>query len=72
MLFDENGLSDDRTDATWTQESGERSDDMDEKDDEIAPPIILPRTANLQNCALPAIRHRQANQESAQAGNKAV
>jgi hypothetical protein len=35
-LLDENGFSDYRTDATWTQESGERSDDMDEKDDEIA------------------------------------
>ena len=45
MLLDENGFSDDRTDATWTQESGERSDDMDEKDDEIAHLRILARTA---------------------------
>jgi len=59
-VLDENGLSDDRTNATRTQEPSEPSDDMDEKDDEIAPPIILPRTAKLQNCALPAIRHRQA------------
>ena len=60
LLLDENGFSDDRTDATWTQEPGERSDDMNEKDDEIAHLTILPRTAKLQNCALPAIRHRQA------------
>ena len=45
LLLDENGFSDDRTDATWTQESGERSDDMDEKDDEIAHLSILARTA---------------------------
>ena len=43
LLLDENGFSDDRTDATWTQESGERSDDMDEKDDEIAHRSILAR-----------------------------
>jgi len=59
LLFDENGLGDDRTDAARPQEPGERSDDMNEKDDEIAHLIILPRTANLQNRALPAIRHRQ-------------
>jgi hypothetical protein len=44
-LLDENGLGDDRTDAARTQESGERSDDMDEKDDEIAHLSILARTA---------------------------
>jgi len=46
LLLDENGFSDDRTDATWTQESGERSDDMDEKDDEIAHRSILARNGS--------------------------
>ena len=50
MLLDENGLSDDRTNATWTQESDERSDDMNEKDDEIAHLSILTRTAKVQEC----------------------
>ena len=36
LLLDENGFSDDRTDAARTQEPNERSDDMDEKDGEIA------------------------------------
>ena len=54
-----------RTDSATTermcrQESGERSDEMDEKDDEIAHLTILARTASPSNCALPAIRHRQA------------
>ena len=53
LLLDENGFSDDRTDATWTQESGERSDDMNEEDDEIAHPTILARTANLQESSKP-------------------
>jgi hypothetical protein len=52
LLLDENGLSDDRTNATWTQESDERRDDMNEKDDEIAHLTILARTANPQElCA---------------------
>jgi len=59
LLLDENGLSDDRTNATWTQESGECSDDMNEKDDEIAHLTILARTATPRNGAIPAIRHRQ-------------
>jgi len=53
-------LGDDRTDSGRTQESGERSDDMDEKDGEIAhlskngyPPGIVGK---------PAIRHRQLRQ----------
>ena len=41
LLLDENGLGDHRTDAARTQESGERSDDMDEKEDEIAHLSIL-------------------------------
>ena len=45
LLFDENGLSDDRTDSARTHEPGERSDDMNEKDDEIAHLSILARTA---------------------------
>jgi hypothetical protein len=36
LLLDENGLGDHRTEAARTQESGKSSDDMDEKDDEIA------------------------------------
>ena len=48
LLFDENGLSDDRTDSARTHEPGERSDDMNEKDDEIAHLNILARTAKLQ------------------------
>ena len=45
-MLDENGLGDDRTDATWTQESGEHSDDMDEKDDEITHRRILARNGS--------------------------
>jgi hypothetical protein len=52
LLLEENGLSDDRTNAARTQEAGERSDDMNEKDDEIVHLTILARTANLQElCA---------------------
>ena len=52
LLLDENGLGDERTDAARTQEAGERSDDMNKKDDEIAHLTILPRTANPQElCA---------------------
>jgi hypothetical protein len=36
LLLDENGLGDHGTEAARTQESGKRSDDMDEKGDEIA------------------------------------
>ena len=49
MLFKENGLGDHRADAARTQESGKSSDDMDEKDDEIAHLSILARTANPRN-----------------------
>ena len=52
MLLDENGLGDQKTDADRTQESGERSDDMDEKDHEIAHLSILARTTNPRNCAV--------------------
>jgi hypothetical protein len=48
LLLDENGLGDDRTDSARTQKLKERSDDMNEKDDEIAHLTILARTANLQ------------------------
>jgi len=48
LLFDENGLGDDRTDAARTQESGERSDDMKEKDDESAHLNILAERLKLQ------------------------
>ena len=50
MLVDENELGDERTDSALTQEPGERSDDMDEKNDEIVHPTILARTAKLQEC----------------------
>ena len=36
LLLDEKGLSDHRTDAARTQESGEGREEMDEKDHEIA------------------------------------
>ena len=52
-MLEENGLSDDRTSAARTQEAGERSDDMNEEDDEIAYLSILARTANLQECSKP-------------------
>jgi len=48
LLLDENGLGIHRTDAARTQESGERSDDMDEKDDEIVRLTIIARTAIAQ------------------------
>jgi hypothetical protein len=50
-LLDENGLGDHRADAARTQESGKSSDDMDEKDDEVAHVNILAETAYLRNCA---------------------
>jgi hypothetical protein len=52
LLLDENGLGDDGTDSARTQKSNERSDDMNEEDDEIAHLTILARTANPQElCA---------------------
>lgn len=36
LVFDENGLGDDGTDAAGTQEPGEGGDDMDEKDENVA------------------------------------
>ncbi len=50
LLATDNGLGDERTNPARTQESGERSDDMNEKDDEIAHLSILTRTAKLQEC----------------------
>jgi hypothetical protein len=41
LLLDENGLGDHRAEAARTQESGEGSDEMDEKDDEIAHLLII-------------------------------
>jgi hypothetical protein len=49
LLLDENGLGDYGTDATRTQESGKRNDDVDEKDDQIAHLSIAARTANAGN-----------------------
>jgi hypothetical protein len=48
LLLDENGLGNHRTDAARTHESGERSDNMDEKDDEISHLSILARTTSSQ------------------------
>ena len=45
LLLDENGFSDHRTNAT-SQEWGGRSDDMDEKADEIADGSILTRNGS--------------------------
>ena len=45
-MFDENGLRDLRTDVARTRQQGKRSDDMDEKDDEIAHLSMVTRTAN--------------------------
>ena len=56
MLVDENELGDERTDSALTQEPGERSDDMNEKDDEIAHPTILARTASSRNAGKSSIR----------------
>ena len=52
LLLDENRLGDHRTDAARTPESGKSSDDMDEKDDEIALLNMLARTANPRNYAV--------------------
>jgi hypothetical protein len=41
LLLDEYGLGDHRAEAARTQESGKSSDDMDEKDDEIAHLLIV-------------------------------
>jgi len=41
LLLDENCLGDYRTNSTWTGESAKSSDDMDEKDDEIAQLLIV-------------------------------
>ena len=52
LLFDKNGLGDNRAEAARAQKSGESSDDMDEKDDEIAHLSILANTAKPTNCAV--------------------
>jgi hypothetical protein len=41
LLLNKNGLGDHRTDAARPQESGNRSHDVDEKDDEIAHSVSL-------------------------------
>jgi hypothetical protein len=51
-LLDKNGLGDHRTDAARTPESRKRSEDMNEKDDEIAHLSILARTAKPRNYAV--------------------
>jgi hypothetical protein len=49
-LLDENRLGDYRADAARTQESGKSSDDVDEKDDEIAHLGILAGKPKARNC----------------------
>ena len=41
LVFDENGLGDDGTDAAGTQEPGEGGDDVDEKDENVAHVAIV-------------------------------
>ena len=64
MLLDENGLGDHRTEAARTQESGKRSDDMDEKDDEIA------HLVSSQNMELLGIEPRTSNSPETRPGNR--
>ena len=59
LLLDENGLGDNGTDAARTQESGKSSDDMDEKDDEIAHLLHHSKTWNRKGLSRElAIRQR--------------
>ena len=51
MLLDENGLGDYGTNASRTQESDKSSDDMDEKDDEIAHLLIVTKPGIAWGCA---------------------
>jgi hypothetical protein len=51
LLLDENCLGDNGTDAARTQEPGKSSDDMDEKDDEIAHLLILTNPGIAWDCA---------------------
>jgi hypothetical protein len=51
-MFNENGLSNNRTDTARSPESEKRNDNMDEKDDEIAHLSILARTAKAMNCGI--------------------
>jgi hypothetical protein len=51
LLLDENGLGNHRTDASRTQEPGKSSDDMDEKDDEIAHLQIVTNPDIARGCA---------------------
>jgi len=51
LLLDENGLGDYGTDAARTQESGKSSDDMDEKDGEIAHLLIVTKPGIAWGCA---------------------
>jgi hypothetical protein len=50
LLLDENGPGDYRADAARTQESGTGTEDVAEKDDEIAHLGILAKMANMRNC----------------------
>ena len=51
MLLDENRLGNYGTDAARIQESGMGSDDMDEKDDEIAHLLIVTNPGIAWGCA---------------------
>jgi hypothetical protein len=52
LLLDKNGLGNHSAEAAPNPESGKRSEDVHEKDDEIAHLSILARTANIRNCAV--------------------
>jgi hypothetical protein len=49
LMLDENGFSDDGTDAARAQKPGNRSKGMNEKHDEMAHHGIVARTANAGN-----------------------
>jgi hypothetical protein len=49
LLLDENGLGDHGTDPGRTRESRRRNDNMDEKDDQIAPLSIAARTGGARD-----------------------
>ena len=49
LMLDENGLRDHGTDAARAQKPGDRSEDMNEKHEEMAHRSIVARTANAGN-----------------------
>ena len=49
-MFDQHRLRDDRTDAARTKEAGERHDEMNEKDNQIAHLLILTKPGITWGC----------------------